>query len=337
MVESLRALRSMWAWKAASSQEGPVIVILPFDVGPEAGIEFVERRDLTSIDPVQESLPECPPPAFDLPFSRAVSRPAEDEPDVERGAQHPQVVSGETRVVVKQQRPGYAATGDGVVENREESVPGFAEAGLEIGNDAAAVVDQTEDDRVLAAAAGGVDKDGSVQCVSLPEFSTHGGLPAVAGRAVQLQPGARQPPAAQEPLHGGDINLVPADAAGQFQFAHDERAGAAGVLALEINDQLLDLRCQGPAVAAIRAGDGLEGFESAVAVAVQPFLEGLMSNAALTAAVVFERPTGEVGEQMAQLSPPEVAAERFAEDGVSKKSFAGAVIIIHEILLIRVR
>jgi hypothetical protein len=176
-----------------------------------------------------------------------------------------------------------------------------------------------------------------VQCVSLPEFSTHGSLPAVAGRAVQLQSGARESPAAQEPLHGGDIDLVAADAAGQFQFAHDERAGAAGVLAFEIDDQLLDLRCEDSAVAAIRTGDGLEGFESAVAVAVQPFLKGLVGNAALTAAVVFEGPSGQIGEQVVQLSPPEVAAEHFAEDGMSKESFLGAVIIVHGVLLIGFR
>jgi hypothetical protein len=187
------------------------------------------------------------------------------------------------------------------------------------------------------AAAGGVDKDGSVQCVSLPEFSTHGSLPAIAGRAVQFQPGARESPAAQEPLYRRNIDLVAADAAGQFQFAHDERAGAAGVLAFEINDQLLDLRREDAAVAPIRTGDGLEGFESAVAVAVQPLLEGFVGNAALTAALVFERPSGQIGKQVAQLSPSEVAAEHFAQDSMSKEGFAGAVIIIHGILLIGFR
>src|SRR5206468_2014304 len=49
--------------------------------------------------------------------------------------------------------------------------------------------------------------------------------------------------------------------------------------------------------------------------------------------VVFKHLLGQLDERQTQLSPPKAATEHFAEDGMAKKSFFGAIIIIHVPLL----
>jgi len=251
--------------------------------------------------------------------------------DVERGAQHAQIVAAEAGVIVQQEGTDDAAARDRVIEHGEEAMLGLAESGFEIRDDAAAVVEQPEDDDALRASGGGIEEDGAVKRVSLPELSAHGSFPTVAGRAVKLHARAGQAAAAQQALQGRDSDLAAADAAGQLELAHDKRARAAWVFALQINDELLQLRGQDAAAAGVRARDRLEGLEAAMPVVVEPFFESLVGKLPRPAAVVFEGPGGQICQQATQLSPSQIPAEQLAEDSVSEEGFLDAVIIVHRL------
>jgi len=86
---------------------------------------------------------------------------------------------------------------------------------------------------------------------------------------------------------------------------------------------------QDAADAQVGASTGLERFETPVAVLVQPLFQGLVSHLPGSPPVVFKRLSGQLGQQLAQLSFAKAATEHFAEDGMPKKRFFGAVIIVH--------
>ena len=189
-------------------------VVLALGVAPEAQVEIVESRDSLEIQAIHELPTQGSPEPLDLALAGPVAGAAVHQVDVERGAQHAQIVAAEAGVIVQQEGTDDAAARDRVIEHGEEAMLGLAESGFEIRDDAAAVVEQPEDDDALRASGGGIEQDGAVKRVSLPELSAHGSFPTVASRAVKLHARAGQAAAAQQPRQGRDSDLAAADAAG---------------------------------------------------------------------------------------------------------------------------
>jgi len=132
--------------------------------------------------------------------------------DIEGGAEHAQIVVGEAGMVIEQQRTHDAAPGDGVVKDGEKALAGLTEAGFKVGDDAAVVVEQAENDDPLAAAGAGVVKHRAVQGITLPEFTAHGSLPAIASGAFEFHSGTGEALVLEEALDGGDFDLMTGEA-----------------------------------------------------------------------------------------------------------------------------
>src|SRR5688500_16097911 len=126
-------------------------------------------------------------------------------------------------MIVQKPRADNATAGDGVVEHREETIPGLSETGFDVGNDTAVVVKQTEDNCALRATGCRIGQNRAVQGVSLPEFSAHRSFPAIAG-TFELHSRAGEPLSLEDPLYGGDRYLGSANTAGEFEFTKNERS-----------------------------------------------------------------------------------------------------------------
>ena len=77
----------------------------------------------------------------------------------------------------------------------------------------------------------------------------------------------------------------------------------------------------------------MEGFPPALTVLVDPLLQGLDGHSARAAPLVGEGLLGQLLQKRAQLSPPQAAAEHFAQDSMTKQGFLAAFFLIHVLLL----
>ena len=131
-------------------------------------------------------------------------------------------MAGEAGVIVQEQPARFPSTGNRAVKHGEKTVFGFAEAGFQIRDDPASIIEKAEDDGLLGTPRGRIDESGSVQGIRLPQFAAHRGLPAKARGDIQFHPRAGEAFATQQPLDGVDAHLAEIDAACQFQFAQDQ-------------------------------------------------------------------------------------------------------------------
>src|SRR5206468_12742287 len=95
-------------------------------------------------------------------------------------------MAGEATMVIKKQAADDSPACDCVVQDGKEAVFGFAEAGFDIRNDPAPVIEQTEDDRCLGSPCGGIDEKRTVRGDGAPEFRPDGGSLSMMSRDIHL-------------------------------------------------------------------------------------------------------------------------------------------------------
>jgi len=81
-------------------------------------------------------------------------------------------------------------------------------------------------------------------------------------------------------LHAGHAGLARPNPSSQFQFPQDQMRRAAWIFTFHIQDQLLYILSQNPALVAILARPRLQRIKAAVAVLVKPLLQRLVRDPA---------------------------------------------------------
>src|SRR6266702_754965 len=156
-----------------------LVVLLGLDPSPEAQIDLLDRRDTFQIQTLDQLTTECSPCSFNLSFRWSVTRPAVHQVNPEPCAQQPQIIAAEAGMIIQQEFPHDAAPGHGLIEDSEKTLFGFAKTAFQIRNQPAPVIDEPEDDHALVSSCCGIHQYGPVQCIGLPEFSAHRGLPPI--------------------------------------------------------------------------------------------------------------------------------------------------------------
>ena len=199
-----------------------LVVVLHLDPCPQTEIELIDRRHAVQIQALDQLAPQRSPESFDLPFRRCIPRPAVHQVNAKPSAQQPQVIAAEAGMVIQQKLSDDATAGNGLMQHPKKTFFCFTKTGFQIRDQPAAIVEQTKDDRALRATSRGVHQQRTMQRIALPEFSAHGGLPAISCRVVPLHARDRQAVPMKQPLHARHTGLAHLNPSRQFQFPQNQ-------------------------------------------------------------------------------------------------------------------
>jgi hypothetical protein len=131
-------------------------------------------------------------------------------------------------------------------------------------------------------------------------------------------------------MNGGRNNpLVRGYMPGQFQLPGDDSCRAGGVLFLEVDNKLGQLRRNGPALSLIRTLLGLKGLKAASAIASHPILQGSRGNAGAGAMGDGVGLAELFPEQGALFPGTELPVEELCNDAESEQSDFITFLLIH--------
>src|SRR6266699_2499314 len=126
-----------------------LMVILHLDPCPQTQIELIDRCDAFQVEPLDQLSAKRCPESFNLSFRWSVTGPAVYQMNPEPRAQQPQIIAAEAGMIIQQEFTHDAAPGHGLIEDSEKTLFGFAKTAFQIRNQAAPVINESEDDHAL--------------------------------------------------------------------------------------------------------------------------------------------------------------------------------------------
>ena len=248
------------------------VEILVFDPGREPLIQRVQGAGVVVQERGEELEADRPKPALQLALSLGRKRSSVNEGHAELGADEREVPRPIGRAVVDVEALRDPAAQNRAFEDRQEGRDGFAAREGRVRNHARGIVEQRDEVRLVPASILRVEHGGPVHDVAHPEFI--GGLvaeatPVFAGGGLRRT--RHQAVPLEQAVHGGERERhVRRHALLLSRGRHDQRDAIGRVLLFERAQLIGDGLRQGPRVALIGAGTGLEAVEAGAAIGVQP-------------------------------------------------------------------
>ena len=118
------------------------VVVLAFDIGPQAPIEGLEVGGVGGLQGSQELTAYGAEPALDFTLASGLIRAGVDQSDAELGAHQGQLLGPKICSIIDEQTLRQTAADEGLLEHRQEGDGVLAAGKGSVGDDAGGVVDE---------------------------------------------------------------------------------------------------------------------------------------------------------------------------------------------------
>lgn len=253
------------------------LVIGGLDPGPIPAIEFIDGVDGLEKERWQElglGAEEIP---LDLSLGPGVVGLGVEEADAEVGADNAKVLAAKGGTIVGVQFFRQPAGEHGLAEAIQQVFESFAWIELGVDAEAGAIVQEGEEEGALGFAVRELD-DRAVHAIAHPQQVGQGhgeGLGGAVGQAgAGLETAPIQASLAETAMEGAKAEGARVEKSLAYQLLDEGPEGEGGMLTTDPKQSLEGLGVDGAMGAAIAAGLVVQGGKLAVAVAVEPGLDG---------------------------------------------------------------